>query len=350
LRKEIIILTGYEHFFGQTRKPWVSLNTSLLLAELKTLGIGAAEYPFHKIANHAITPKNAIVFYTFSQRSNLRSYIKDVILNMRNEGNLVLPSYELLCCHENKGFQEIMKNKLGIDNLPAFYFSSKRELDGYALEFPLVLKTLEGSNGRGVYLIKTQDELLKQIHRLEPKLSLLTRLDLWRRKYLRLPKRFPGYEYFDSKKDFLEYSDYITPETGFVLQRFVPDLQYDYRVIILGKHYYVTKRLTRRGDFRASGAKRFTFDFSSSEQLLEYASDIFTRFDAPCLSIDVGESNGEYYLFEFQALHFGINAIVRGNGYYEKSANGWIFTDAKLSFEQELANSLALYLKQKSLI
>lgn len=350
MHKDFIILTGYDHFFGQTRKPWVSINTSLLLSELKQHGIVAREYSFHQISNHHVELKDSVVFYTFSQRANLRNYIRDVILDLHNSGNLVMPSYNLLCCHENKGYQEILKRSKGIANLPALYCSSKREIDSYQTEFPIVLKTLEGSNGKGVYLISSHAQLIKQIHSLEPKLSILSQLDLWRRKHLRMPKSFPGYELFDSQKDFSEYSDYIKPEIGFVLQKFVPDLQFDYRVIILGKHYYVTKRLTRKGDFRASGAKRFTFDFSASEQLLDYAADLYSRFDAPCLSIDVGETKGEFYLFEFQALHFGINAIVRGNGFYEKTAKGWTFTNAKPSFEKELANSLAVYLQEKNLI
>lgn len=350
MRKSIYILTGYHHFFGQTRKPWVSINIEALKNELSNLNLEVIELPFHMVLNNSMPDPDSIIFYTFSQRNNLRHYIKDVVYTLARHGCLVIPPYQLLNCHENKGFQECLKKELGIIDLPAYYFSSKRELDDYVPEFPCVLKTLEGSNGKGVFLIRNKSELLNQIKQLEPKPNFSVKLDLLRRKYFRLPKQFAGYDNFDSRKDLEQYTDYITPEIGFILQKFIPGLQYDYRIIILGKHYYVTKRLVRKKDFRASGAKRFTFDFKASDALLDYASSLYERFDSPCLSIDIGEADDKYYLFEFQALHFGINAIVRGNGYYENTVKGWTFIQEKNKFEKELASSFAQYLLKKGII
>lgn len=346
---KLIILTGYDHFFGQTRKPWVSINTTDLINDLTSKGIDVVEYPFHKAINANTDLKDSVIFYTFSQREHLRAYIKDAIYTLHKHGNTVIPSFELLYCHENKGYQESLKKRLGITNLPALYFSSKRELPEYDIEYPIVLKTIEGSNGKGVFLIHSSEQLINQITKLEPKLSVSAKLDLLRRRYFRLNKSFIGYDHFDTKKDYEQYKDYITPEIGFILQKFVPSLEFDYRVIILGNHYYVTKRLVREGDFRASGAKRFTFDFKAPDDLLDYAKDIFERFDSPCLSIDVGVADNQFYLFEFQALHFGINAIVRGKGFYQHTSKGWEFTAHKTCFEKELSSALVYYLQKKNL-
>jgi hypothetical protein len=347
--KKVILLTGYDHFFGQTRKPWVSIKTSFLISELKTNGIDVCEFPFHKIANGVITIKNSIVFFTFSQRDNLRHYIRDVIFSLQVNNNVIIPNYELLCCHENKGYQEILKKQLGLDDLSSYYFSSKRELKEYEIEYPVVLKTKEGSNGKGVFLVNSEQALLSKISELEPKISILTKLDLLRRRYLRSPKIFPGYDFFDSKKDYVRYKDYIIPETSFILQKFVSGLECDYRVIILGEHYYVTKRLTRKGDFRASGAKRFTFDFKASDAILDYSKHLYDTFDSPCLSLDIGVKDNQFYLFEFQALHFGINAIVRGKGFYQHFSDGWKFVEQKSVFEKELCNAFVYYLHKKEM-
>jgi glutathione synthase/RimK-type ligase-like ATP-grasp enzyme len=350
VKKRLIVLTGYDHFFGQSRKPWVSIDTKLLLHNLHKSGIEIDEVPFHKVANNQVDIKDSIVFYTFSQRDNLRSYINDVVFNLANKGNHVIPSLELLRCHENKGIQECIKHNLKIDNLKSLYLSSKRELIEYQITYPVVLKTITGSNGKGVFLIQNKSQLLKTISDIEPKLYLATKLDLLRRKYLRLPKIFPGYERVDLKKDYEQYGDYITPEKCFVLQEFISGLEFDYRVIILGKHFFVTKRLTRKDDFRASGAKRFTFDFQATDELLDYAQDIYNKFSTPCLSLDIGVKDNQYYLFEFQALHFGINAIVRGKGYYHQTNKGWEFQERKVVFEDELSNSLIEYLNKMQLI
>lgn len=350
MKKRLIVLTGYDHFFGQTRKPWVSIDTTLLLRNLEKLGIELLEIPFHKVANNQFVIKDSIVFYTFSQRENLRYYINDVVFSLINNGNFIIPSLELLRCHENKGLQESIKHDLQITNLKSLYFSSKRELEDYKIEYPVVLKTITGSNGKGVFLIQNRTQLYKKLADIEPKLPLVVKLDLIRRKYLRLPKIFPGYERIDLKKDFEQYQDYITPEKCFVLQEFISSLEYDYRIIILGKHFFVTKRLTRKDDFRASGAKRFTFDFKASDELLDYAQDIYDKFSTPCLSLDIGVKDNQYYLFEFQALHFGINAIVRGKGYYQQTKKGWEFQERKVVFENELSNALIEHLNKMNIV
>jgi glutathione synthase/RimK-type ligase-like ATP-grasp enzyme len=255
MKRKIIILTGYNRFFGQTRKPWVSLNTEMLISRLKSMSIEVDEHPFHQVANSLIEVKNSIVFYTFSQKENLRGYIRDAMFALINNGNTIIPSYKLLLCHENKGYQEHLKKELGITNLPAWYFSSQSDLTDYNLEFPLVLKTLEGSNGKGVFLVKSETHLVELLNKINGSLSLAQKADLIRRRYLRLPKKFHGYSDFDIKKDYKEYRDYIKPEKGFILQKFIPGLEYDYRITVLGDKYYVTRRLNRKGDFRASGAK-----------------------------------------------------------------------------------------------
>ncbi len=348
--KKIILLTGDNHFFGQTRKPWVSANTLGLIQLLQDAGLEITEMPFHRVINSQIPTRDAVVIYTFSQRGNLRAYIRDAIYALKQQGNAVIPSYELLLCHENKGYQECLKKELGIASLPALYFSSSKELAGYEFEFPLVLKTIDCSNGKGVYLIKKRQQLENCLRKLERGVNFWQTLDLARRKYLRPKRSYQGYPDFDPRQDYRQYKDYITPGRQFILQKFVPGLEYDYRVIILGGRYYVSKRLNRKGDFRASGAKRFTFNFEVQDALLNYAHEIFLKFNAPCLSLDIGNNAETYYLFEFQTLHFGINAIVRGEGYYRLTADGWEFVKEQTVFEQALAEAFLFYLQGRQLV
>jgi glutathione synthase/RimK-type ligase-like ATP-grasp enzyme len=348
--KNIFILTGYNHFFGQARKPWVSINTKLLIDELMEKGLYVKEYPFHRIVNSEIEIRDSIVFYTFSQRANLNSYIRDAINYLSKNGNILIPNLDLLYCYENKGYQESIKKNLGIENLQALSFSSKRELAEYNIDFPVVLKPIEGSCGKNIFLVNDNEKLIKCISKIEPRMSILEKADLFRRKYFRLNKKFLGFDDFNYKKDYLQYKDYISHETRFILQEFVPGLQFDYKIVIMGEKYYVTKRLNRKRDFRASGGGRFTYDFKATDELLNYAKHIFECFDTPCLSIDVGFGDNKFYLFEFQASHFGIVTMARNKGYYKMIHNNWEFVPNKIIFEKELASSLILYLHKKDLI
>jgi glutathione synthase/RimK-type ligase-like ATP-grasp enzyme len=346
MNKSIFLLTGYEHFFGQTRKPWVSLDTDLLVANLNRKGYSVEEIPFHHVMNHRIEIRDAIVFYTFSQRDNLRNYIKDIIFNLSNNNNLVIPSYELLLCHENKGFQELYKHDLGISDLKYQYLSSKRELEFYQINYPVVFKMITGSNAKGVYLVHSRQELEKVIKKMEPVVKLFQRFDFVRRRYLR-NKFFPEYPGYSMRLDYRLYKDYITQEICFILQEFVPDLYFDYRVIIMGDRYYVSKRLTNKGDFRASGAKHFTFDFPIPSKLLDYSQAIISKINNPTVALDIGEKNGEFHLFELMATGFGINAIVKAPLHYIKHEGKWIEERTFLNIETLIADAWHKHISER---
>lgn len=346
---DIYLLTGYDGFFGQTRKPWVSIDTALFVEQLSKLGYNVHLHEFHEVVNGGLMIKDSIVFYTFSHRENLHHYIRDSLMYLRACGNTLLPSFELFCCHENKGWQELWKRTLGIHSLKAMYFSHKRELDDYDLSFPLVFKTLTGSNSTGVALVNSKADIHREIMKHRPPIGWGQRLDFWRRKHLRRKKEFPGYPNYNIKADAALYQDYMTRAIPFVLQEFIPGLSYDYRVIVLGDRYFISKRHTKAGDFRASGAKLFDFSLAAPEPLLNKAKALYDSFQSPFLSLDLGEdASGKLYLFEYQASHFGINVIVRGNGYYRKVDGQWQFIDAQPVFERYLAEGLHHYLTNHS--
>jgi glutathione synthase/RimK-type ligase-like ATP-grasp enzyme len=344
---DIYVLTAYDGFFGQTRKPWVSLDTALLIKELQQLGYRVHQHEFHELMNGLVKPQNSIIFYTFSHRLNLRHYIRDCLLYLKAGGNTLIPSFELFSCHENKGWQELLKNTLEVHSLDCLYFSSKRELEHYQFSFPKVFKTLTGSCSTGVALVNSKADIYRELKRHEPKLRMAQKLDFWRRKHLRKHKKFAGYPGYDLLKDAHSYQDYMTPELPFVLQQFVPSLSYDYRVVILGDKYFISKRLNRAGDFRASGGKKFDFKVPKPEPMLDKARALYDSFNAPFLSIDLGEdAEGKLYLFEYQASHFGMFTILNSKGYYQKVQGKWQFTEAKAVFERYLAEGLDLYLKR----
>ncbi|MDD3534232.1 MAG: hypothetical protein PHR27_09445, partial [Candidatus Cloacimonetes bacterium] len=239
---QLYVLTGYDDFIGQTRKPWVSIDTKLFIEELQKLGFKVHKHEFHEVMNGKVKPEHSLIFYSFSHRDNLRHYIRDCLMYLKSQGNTLIPSFELFSCHENKGWQELLKARLGIHSLQCHYFSSKREMAGYDLKFPLVFKTLTGSNSTGVALVNSRQDILKALARHEAPVSWAQKLDFWRRKHLRKSKKFPGYPNYDHVKDAHWYQDYTTPEIPFVLQEFIPGLSYDYRVIVLGDKYFVSKR------------------------------------------------------------------------------------------------------------
>jgi len=132
-----------------------------------------------------------------------------------------------------------------------------------------------------------------------------------------------------------------------VLQEFIPNLKWDFRVLIIFDRYYITKRHVRENDFRASGAKKFDFNFKPDEQILDFAKNIYSKFDTPFLSIDIAFDEKACYLIEFQALHFGLNVLVKSGGYYSFLDKKQIFHKKKPEIEEDLIYGLLRYLEKK---
>ena len=288
--KKIIFLTD-NNFFGQTRKPWVSMDTNKIISILEKNDFHVESYSFHEVYDKKI--ENGYIFYSFSQKEELRNYIVDVIYFLSNK-NTVIPSFELLKCHENKGFQELYKKQLGINSLSSIYLNSINNVANDA--FPVVLKTVDGSNGKGVFLANNERELTKIVQKIELKMTVLQKIDLLRRKYFRKKKNYSVYPNYNNRKDYYQYKDYIRNEKRFVLQQFIPKLTFDYRVLALYDKYYVMKRHTKEGDFRASGTKLFDFNVEKNQELLNYAKNIFDKIKTPMLSMDIAFDGDQYYL------------------------------------------------------
>lgn len=344
--KKIAILTRDGKFYGQTRKPWVSANLDKIKNLIKQAGYDPQIITYHQVFNEDIDLAGIPIFYTFSQKENLRHYIGDIIHYLYMKDYDLIPELPLLLCHEDKGYQEILKKKLNIKSLNSLYLSSSEDLSAYKITYPAVLKTIDGSNGTGVFLVKSQADLLNTLKKWE-KITFLEKLDLLRRLHLRF-KKFKEYPDFDNKKDALQYEKHIKPERSFILQPFVPHLKYDYRVLVLFGQLWVTRRWNRDNDFRASGAKKFDTDFVADPALLDFAMEIFQKFKTPSLSIDIAFDGDKYHLIEFQAQHFGVNVIVKNKGYYFQENKEWKFKEVKPDFEKAVAQCLVAYLKSKN--
>ncbi|MFW5793744.1 MAG: hypothetical protein ACOCWC_05620 [Bacteroidota bacterium] len=344
INKNLVLITCRNRFFGQTRKPWTSLKTNIICEILKENDYNVEIYDFHEIINSNITIENKIVFYSFSQKDYYRQYIKDIVYHLAKKNRLI-PSYDLLKCHENKGYQEIFKKEIGLNSLQAGYYTSLEELDFSNLKYPIVLKTTEGTNGKGVFLIKKPSDFKKIRRKLVKPLSFGKKLDLFRRKYFR-KKKFEEYPDFSDRQDYMEYKEYIKQETNFILQRFIPDLDFDYRVLIAHDRYYIMRRDVKKGDFRASGSKLFRFNNEVDSKLLDFSKSMYEKFDSPFMSIDVVYNGKDYYMIEFQALHFGMSAIAKSKGFFKLDDNAakWNFIEEKPQIEKVFAHTLLSYL------
>jgi hypothetical protein len=211
-----------------------------------------------------------------------------------------------------------------------------------------VVKETAGTNGRQVHLVRSRGELERLVRRFST-IPMRDRLDLVRRRWFRRKKRYAEYPDYDNRTDYHQYIPYVTRETSFIVQEYVPDLTFDYRVLILYDRFYMMKRGMRPHDFRGSGTKLHDFDYRVDPGLFDFAADLHRRCDTPFLSLDIGVRDQRYHLFEFQALHFGLGVYAKQQGYYARRDGDYIYHQEPPDLERDLMSGVLQYIRDRHL-
>src|SRR5690606_20400892 len=96
-----------------------------------------------------------ILIYTSFLDGEIRSYLKDVLFYVKDKCSII-PPYDILLAHENKGFQEIVRKEKNINNLESTYLFDIDQLD---CKPSYVFKTVDGSGSKGVELVKNISDI-----------------------------------------------------------------------------------------------------------------------------------------------------------------------------------------------
>ena len=115
-----------------------------------------------------------------------------------------------------------------------------------------------------------------------------------------------------------------------------------------GEKLYCLARENRPNDFRASGSGRFSYPVRVAEDILNYTSELFQKFDCPCASFDVAYDGQRCHLLEFQFVSFGTYTIENAPHYFRLSESGWETVVGKSVVEEEFARSVVEFIHRNS--
>jgi hypothetical protein len=240
---------------------------------------------------------------------------------------------------------------VNIVNVRGKYIGDLYEEDNFRsiFQFPIVLKTLKGAMSSGVQLIENKQQLIEYDSN-NKKLSF--------KEYLIFKKRVWN-KTNQSNSDFLNlapnlnlsllnFNKFFSKRNPFVIQDFIPDLEYDYKVLIFGIKFFVFKRGIRENDFRASGSGKFTW-VKPPDEVLEFALDIQKKFKSPFISLDIGFGlNKNVYLFEFQGIGFGPIGLTKSNSYFIKLGQTWSEIKEKSNLEREYSSAINYHINKQN--
>jgi glutathione synthase/RimK-type ligase-like ATP-grasp enzyme len=339
----IYLVTDYKGNFGSKCKdlPYRSgFNKELLVHFFKRAAINIEFLNPSRTDIGELNLKENVVLYTSQEDEGLyyKSFLEDFLYALTLAGANIVPSYQFLKAHENKVFFEMLiktTNDPLLNNLQSWWFGTYEDFITVSdnLHYPVVIKTYHGSMSRGVYLVKTKRMAEKKID----KISKSGNLYLKCRDTVRLMMH-KGYikESWNRKK--------------FIVQEYIPGLKYDFKILVYGLKYYVLKRESRPGDFRASGQGRLSFVRELPDGLLDFAEGCFNLFTTPQVSLDIAYDGNKYYLLEAQFIYFGTYTIENSNYYFIKEQNNWTSVEKKSILEEEYVESIIRFLIRKKLI
>lgn len=281
-----------------------------------------------------------VVYQTSEKRGPFyKHYVEDVVYFLERRGAILLPCFEHLKAHHNKGYMEMMRRDFKdpeLKSLRAWCFGSAEEaVAGMPSQFPVVLKQVAGSGSEGVYLARNEREYRQAAQAISHTAMGMNWREVAReglKQAIRtgLSPVLPKYRKTDPPL-----------RQPVVVQEFVPNLAGDYKVVVFGDKYYILYRKNRDNDFRASGGgKLFVVPEAEREGLLDFARKAVQEIDFPMLGLDIAFDGSRYHLFEFQMIHLGPYTMQAAEFWHEYRDGKWVQFNGKSDLEVEFCRSL----------
>ncbi|MCK4560821.1 MAG: hypothetical protein KAV45_13640 [Calditrichia bacterium] len=320
---KFLILVDYLRYFRREKYICSSLNLDTISSILNMHEFNFEIKSFQEIIEAPQKPINNIIWYASSDLTSYKNYIEDILLYLQDD-NLLIPHFDFFRAHENKGFQELLRRKYDLPVLESHYFGTVEELFKIIdyIDYPVVLKNTTGSGSENVRLIRDKKQLIKKVEHLSKSSTYYRNLA---KKYLK--------RYVFTKKYKFEYTKESLFVNNFILQKYVPNLTNDWKVLIFYDKYFVLEREVRQHEFRASGSGKFYYrDFDIS--MLDFCKMIFKKLNTPWISLDVCWDGTNFHLLEFQILNLGPFTLLNGPYYFQRNTNSeWkkIFKKSDLS-------------------
>ena len=279
-------------------------------------------------------------------------FAKQLLYTLEQAGVLVFPNFNTGWHFDDKVGQKYLLEKIGAPIVLTYVFYNKKEALKWVNKtiFPKVFKLRGGSGSANVKLAKTKKDGIQLVNKAfrkgfrqyEPWTNLQER---WR-KY-----KLGDTDFYDIFKGLLrfykepEFSKTIGYERGYVyFQDFIPNNDFDIRVIVIGKRAFALKRMVRKGDFRASGSGEMKFEKEEfDERCIKMALNTNKKLNAQCLAYDfVFDENNNPLIVEI-SFGFAVEAYDNCPGYWDENLDwhegkfvpqDWMVEDLVLSIKE----------------
>lgn len=287
---------------------------------------------------------NTYIFYASAEDEGLfyKSYIEDLLLALSLRGATLIPAYIYLRSHHNKCMMELLRSNFRNTKLKTIRsrcFGTLGELEKSiaSIEFPAVIKPSEGCCSYNISLVHSEEQLLRAAKSISKVIFSQT--------FRGTVRSILESVHYKKKSPIL----YPANRKKFIVQTYIKDLDGDYKVLVFADKYYVLKRSSRKGDFRASGSGLRTFPNKDDDisYVLDFAEMAYNELNVPFVSLDIGYDGKQCHLIEFQCTSFGPFTLEMSDHYYIHRNDGqWQVSEEVSRIEEEIARAIDYYIRK----
>ena len=254
---------------------------------------------------------------------------KQILFSLQQAGKKVFPDFNTGWHFDDKAGQKYLLEAINAPLVPSNVFYSKKEALEWAKSttYPKVFKLRGGAGSANVKLAKDSHQAVKLIHRAfgrgfsnyDGLGGLKELLRKWRLGKTDIKDVLKGFYRFLFPP---EFSKVAGREKGYVyFQDFIPNNDYDIRVIIIGDKAFAIKRMVRENDFRASGSGNIFYDKNLfDDNTIRLAFEIHTLLKSQCTAMDFVYLNNEPKLVEI-SYGFDPKGYEACPGFWDKNLN-----------------------------
>lgn len=254
---------------------------------------------------------------------------KEILFSLEHAGVKVYPNWETQWHFDNKVAQKYLLEAIDAPLVPSYVFYDREKALKWAksTSYPKVFKLKGGAGSKNVLLVKDVRDCKAIINKAFGKGFLQYTIknaikDDWLRfkktkKSINLLKAF-GRIFI--KPEFVRKQ---SREKGYVyFQKFIPNNEFDIRIIVVDGKAFGIKRIVRENDFRASGSGVIIYEKHQIDlECVEIAFKVNSKLNAQSIAFDfVFDSNSKPLIVEI-SYGFLASAYDLCEGYWDSDLN-----------------------------
>ncbi len=252
-------------------------------------------------------------------------FAKQLIYSLETKGVRCFPDYHTTWHFDDKVGQKYLLEAIGAPLVPSYVFYTKKEAMDWISKttFPKVFKLRGGAGAANVMLAHTANEARKLVRKAFGRgFSQFDRAGYLKERYRKWrcgKDSFIGV--LKGVGRLLKVTDFAkmrAREKGYVyFQDFIPDNTFDIRVCVVGDKAFALKRMTRKGDFRASGSGNIVYEKTQiDERCVKIAFETNKKLRTQSVAYDFVFDNSKQPLIVEISYGYAVKAYDFCEGYW----------------------------------